>query len=52
MNRMLKGSELGLVAYWRFDEKDGSTTSDRSGHHHDGTLASGVKRIPSPFQLQ
>src|SRR5262249_46052651 len=40
MNSLLTGSEAGLVGYWRFDEGNGTTTADRSGHGATGTLTS------------
>src|SRR5262249_2368120 len=40
MNSLLTGSEARLVGYWRFDEGDGTTTADLSGHGGTGTLTS------------
>lgn len=31
--------EVGLLAYWKFDEGIGSTTSDSSGNGHHGTIS-------------
>ncbi len=34
----LVGDEQGLLAYWAFEEKSGTTTADVSGNGNDGTL--------------
>jgi len=41
----LTGSESNLVSYWNFDT---GTSSDLTGHGHDGTLNGGVSIIPIP----
>lgn len=38
MYRTLSGNESGLVAYYRFDEKDGTTLYDSSPNAKNGTL--------------
>ncbi len=37
-NRVLSGSEAGLVAYWKFDEGTGIQVFDKTGNEHDGTI--------------
>ncbi len=37
-NRILTGDELGLVAYWRFEEGQGGMAADLAGRH-DGVLS-------------
>ena len=41
MNRVLVGTEPGLLAYYRFDEGRGTTAADSTGHGYDGTLMNG-----------
>ena len=41
-NLPLAGNEIGLVAYWRFDEAAGTTASDATGLGHTGTLTNGA----------
>lgn len=38
MYTRLNGDELGLVAYWDFDEGEGEIAGDSSGNGNDGTL--------------
>jgi hypothetical protein len=38
MMTTLSGNETGLVAYYRFDQADGSTLYDMSSYGHNGTL--------------
>lgn len=38
MNLGLKGTEPDLLAYYTFDEADGTTLTDRSNQTHNGTL--------------
>ena len=45
-SRALPGSS-GLVAHWTFDEGEGDTAKDVTGHGHDATLAN-VDWVPSP----
>jgi hypothetical protein len=40
MDLVLTGSELGLVAYYRFDEGSGQFAFDATGNGHDGRLGS------------
>lgn len=40
MNNLLTGKENGLVAYYRFDETEGTTVNDLTGHGYDGTNTS------------
>jgi hypothetical protein len=35
------GAESGLIGFWPFDEGDGATAVDATGHGFDGTLADG-----------
>jgi hypothetical protein len=42
MHRRLQGSETGLVGYYRFDEKAGSTAHDSSPSQNDATLDGGL----------
>jgi Concanavalin A-like lectin/glucanases superfamily len=43
----LTGSEPGLVAYWKFDETNGTTTYDATTNHFDGTLVNGPVWVDS-----
>ncbi|GEM_PF-3901780 len=47
MNRVLTGSEEGLVGYWRLDEGSGTTVEDLSGNGNTGTLVNGPMWVPS-----
>jgi hypothetical protein len=38
MDRSLRGSEEGLVGYWKFNEGEGETATDSSPNHNDGML--------------
>ena len=38
MHLCLKGDELGLVAYWQFDEQTGVISGDQTGKDHIATL--------------
>ncbi len=40
MNMDLKGTEPGLIGYWRFDEGSGQVASDSSGNGNHGQLGS------------
>jgi len=53
MNKILTGSESGLVGYWNFEEGDGQTASDGSGNGNTGQLkpASGPTRVASDAPL-
>jgi len=43
----LGNAELGgLIGWWKFDETDGPTAKDSSGHHHDGKLNGSAKWMP------
>lgn len=42
MKSQLKGNEPGLMAYWKFDEGNGTTAADSSGNGNTGTLVNGV----------
>jgi hypothetical protein len=42
MNQRLHGRELGLEAYWRFDEGSGSTVYDQTDRGTNGTLHGGT----------
>ena len=44
---ILKGDEPGLVAYYHFDEGQGTTVKDASAKHHDATFDSSGGR-PAP----
>ncbi|KPA09736.1 secreted protein containing LamG-like jellyroll fold domain protein, partial [Candidatus Magnetomorum sp. HK-1] len=39
-NKILYGTETGLVAYYNFDQTSGTTLKDHSNNNHDGTLMS------------
>ena len=41
MKTKLSGSESGLVAYWNFDEGNGTSAADKSGHLHTATFVNG-----------
>lgn len=47
----LAGSESGLVALWRFQEKDGKTTQDSIGSNH-ASLIGGIKRVNAPGSVR
>ena len=36
----------GLVAYWKFDEREGETAADASGNGHHATLCEGARFVP------
>ena len=38
MTKKLLGSEVGLVGYWRFDEKSGLMMKDETANHNDGVM--------------
>jgi len=38
MSQRLTGGELGLAAYWRFDEGRGASVYDQTDRHQDGTV--------------
>jgi hypothetical protein len=44
-DQQLTGSEPGLSAYYRFDERTGSTVVDATGNGNDGTLSGSVNRL-------
>ena len=48
MNRLLTGKESGLIAYWRFNEANGSSVPDHSGSGHTATLAGNAKLVSVP----
>jgi len=39
------GIEPGLVAYWKFNEGEGTTAKDSSGNNNDGTLKNGPQWV-------
>lgn len=45
MNQQLNGNETGLVAYYNFDERIGTTVKDISGNNHDSTIVGNVQRL-------
>jgi hypothetical protein len=47
MRRSVTGTEPGLMGYWRFDEGEGTTVTDASGHGFDGTLLNAPKWVDS-----
>lgn len=47
MRRPLFGNESGLVGYWRFDEANGTTAADATGHGASAGLSNGPARVPS-----
>jgi hypothetical protein len=47
MNRLLVGTETGLVGYWRFDETAGTTFADRSPSGNTATASAGNDAGPS-----
>lgn len=47
MGHDLRGDETDLIGTWNFDEADGETVLDHSGHGHGGTLLNGTTRITS-----
>ena len=46
MNNQLTGDELGLVAYWKFDETTNGIVRDASGNKNDGRLIGNAKLEP------
>ena len=51
MNRRLSGYELGLVAYYRFDEAQGGFTADSTVYENVGVLRNGPVFVPSLTQF-
>lgn len=49
MNQSLTGSETGLVAYWNFNEKTGSTVFDKSPNGNNGTIYGATYSTDSPL---
>jgi len=53
MAQPLTNAPAGLVAYWKFDEGSGSTVSDATINHHNGSLVNApawvVSTVPMPF---
>jgi hypothetical protein len=47
MHQSLKGSEPGLVLYWRFEEGSGLVLRDSSTAHNDGALKASIAWVPS-----
>ena len=39
MNRELTGAEEGLIAYWKFNESDGTIAYDSSPHGNNGIIS-------------
>jgi DNA-binding winged helix-turn-helix (wHTH) protein len=44
-------SELGEVAWWRFDETSGNKTADASGGGNTGNIFGGVSRVPGKLGM-
>lgn len=42
-NRLLKGNEPGLVAYWNMDEPAGNVLNDSSGNENHGVITGGAR---------
>ncbi len=42
MNSRLIGNESGLMAYWPFDESEGTTVKDKTGNGNDGKISGAV----------
>jgi hypothetical protein len=51
MNQSLNGNETGLIGYWKFDEGTGTTTSDATSNHNNGTI-SGATWVPGPTPVE
>ncbi len=51
MNRRLTGYELGLMAYFRFDEAQGGVAVDTTPYQSMGLLANGAVYVPSAVQF-
>lgn len=47
MNRHLTGQEPGLVGYYNFDEGQGTTVADRSGHGNHGECVDSGGGVPT-----
>ncbi|MFA6136806.1 MAG: LamG domain-containing protein [Sulfurimonas sp.] len=45
MNHQLDGNETGLVAYYNFDERIGTTVIDIAGHDNNATIEGNVTRV-------
>jgi len=45
MNQQLDGNETGLVAYYNFDERNGSLVKDITSNGNDGTIEGNVTRL-------
>jgi hypothetical protein len=52
MSRRLTGDEPWLVAYWRFDEGEGTIAHDASSRHHDARLNFGPMWVSSAVVLR
>ena len=48
MNHELRGTEDGLVGYWRFNEGQGTTAFDSSPKPHNGTIVGAVWTTDTP----
>ena len=51
MNRRLSGYELGLIAYYRFDEAQGAFTADSTVYENVGVLRNAPVFVPSLTQF-
>jgi len=51
MSHSLTGEESNLVAYWNFDESDGSIVDDATGNGWTGLLTNGASRTVSTIPL-
>ncbi len=51
MNRRLSGYELGLLAYYRFDEAQGGFATDSTVYENVGVLRNGTVFVPSGSQF-
>jgi Concanavalin A-like lectin/glucanases superfamily/K319L-like, PKD domain len=48
----LTGNEPSLIGFWPFEDGEGDTAMDASGHNHDGALVNGSAWIPSTALLE
>ena len=51
LHHLLTGAEPDLIGYWPFNEPDGDTALDATGHAHDGALLNGPTRVTSDAPL-
>jgi hypothetical protein len=51
LNRVIIGTDQGLVGYWKLDETSGATIADSSGYGNNGTVVGGFGRTTPPSAI-